>query len=57
MYTKDVKSIVYLSLVRPILEYSSPIWDPYLLADIQSIEKFKEVQPDGCYLIIVGLLV
>ena len=41
MYTKDVKSIVYLSLVRPILEYSSPVWDPYLLADIQSIEKVQ----------------
>ena len=31
--TKDVKSTAYLSLVRPILEYSSPVWDPYLLAD------------------------
>ena len=39
--TKDVKSTVYLSLVRPILEYSSPVWDPYLLADIQSIEKVQ----------------
>ena len=39
--TKDVKSTAYLSLVHPILEYSSPVWDPYLLADIQSIEKIQ----------------
>ena len=39
--TKDVKSTAYLSLVHPILEYSSPVWDPYLLADIQSIEKVQ----------------
>ena len=32
--TKDVKSTAYLSLIHPILEYSSPVWDPYLLADI-----------------------
>ena len=39
--TKDVKSTAYLSLGRPILEYSSPVWDPYLLADTQSIEKVQ----------------
>ena len=39
--TKDVKSTAYLSLVRPILQYSSPVWDPYLLADIQSTEKVQ----------------
>ena len=39
--TKDVKSTAYLSLVLPILECSSPVWDPYLLADIQSIEKVQ----------------
>ena len=39
--TKDVKSTAYLSLVHPVLEYSSPVWDPYLLADIQSIEKVQ----------------
>ena len=39
--SKEVKSTAYLSLVRPILEYSSPVWDPYLLTDIQSIEKVQ----------------
>ena len=40
MHSKDseVKSIAYLILVRPILEYSSPVWDTHLLPDIQSIE-------------------
>ena len=36
-----MKSTAYLSLIRPVLEYSSPVWDPYLLADIQSIEKVQ----------------
>ena len=44
--TKDVKSTAYLSLVHPILEYSSPVQDPYLLADIQSIEKAQWVSSD-----------
>ena len=39
--TKDMKSTAYHSLVRPILEYSSLVWDPYLLAHIQSIEKVQ----------------
>jgi len=29
-WSEDVKSIAYESLVRPILEYSAPGWDPYL---------------------------
>ena len=40
--SKEVKSTAYLSLVHPILEYSSPVRDPYLFTDIQSIE--KEIQ-------------
>ena len=36
-----VKSAAYLSLVCPILEYSSSVWDPYLLTDIQSIDKVQ----------------
>ena len=39
--SKEVKSTAYLSLVHPILEYSSSVWDPYLLTDIQSIEKVQ----------------
>ena len=40
-YTKNVKSTAYLSLICPILEYFSLVWDPYLLADTQSIEKVQ----------------
>ena len=32
--SEDVKSIAYKSLFRPILEYSSPVWDLYLIKDI-----------------------
>ena len=39
--SKEVKFTAYLSLVRPILQYSSSVWDPYLFSDIQSIEKVQ----------------
>ena len=39
--SKEVKSTAYLSLVRPILEYSSSVWDPYLITDVQSIEMIQ----------------
>ena len=29
---------IYISIVRPLLEYGSAIWDPYLQKDIRSIE-------------------
>ena len=42
--SQNVKSIAYCSLVRPILEYSSPVWDPYLIKDIQnSLELASEL--------------
>ena len=31
-------SRLYLSLVRPILEYASPVWDPYTQKDIHQLE-------------------
>ena len=37
---------LYKSLVRPIIEYENTIWGPYYIPDQQSIEKFKEEQPD-----------
>ena len=39
--SKEVKSTAYLSLVHPILEHSSPVWDTYLYTDIHSIEKVQ----------------
>ena len=39
--SQDVKCIAYQSLVHLILEYSSPVWDPYLIKDIQALEKVQ----------------
>ena len=38
---KDIFSILYKSLVRPILEYASPVWSPHLAKDIHEIEKVQ----------------
>ena len=35
-------SIPYKTLVRPILEYASPVWCPYLVKDIIALEKSRE---------------
>jgi len=39
--SEEVKSLAFRSLVRPILEYSSPVWDPYLAKDILALEKVQ----------------
>ena len=38
---KDIFSILYKSLVRPILEYASPVWSPHLAKDIHEIDKVQ----------------
>ena len=38
---KNIFSILYKSLVRPILEYASPVWAPHLAKDIHEIEKVQ----------------
>ena len=35
---KSVKENAYRSLVRPLVEYASPVWDPYNQNNIQKIE-------------------
>ena len=37
-----VFSSLYKNLLRPILEYAAPVWSPYLIKDIESLEKSKE---------------
>ena len=32
---------LYVSLVRPHLEHASEIWNPYLIGDIQTLEKVQ----------------
>ena len=38
---QEVKSRAFTSLVRPHLEYSSSVWDPYFKQDISAIEKVQ----------------
>lgn len=39
--SQEVKSRAFTSLVRPHLEYSSSVWDPYFKQDIQALEKVQ----------------
>ena len=38
---KEIFSMLYKSLVRPILEYACPVWSPHLAKDILAIEKVQ----------------
>ena len=38
---KEIFSILYNSLMRPILEYACPVWSPHLAKDILAIEKVQ----------------
>jgi hypothetical protein len=38
---KHIFSTLYKSLVRPILEYASPVWSPYLVKDIHALENVQ----------------
>ena len=37
----SVKHLLYLTWVRPILEYASPVWSPYKKRNINNIEKVQ----------------
>jgi hypothetical protein len=39
--SKEVKATAYKTLVRPILEYASSVWDPYLKCDIKNLERIQ----------------
>jgi hypothetical protein len=38
---QDVKSQAYTTLVRPVLEYASTVWDPYTLQHIYALERVQ----------------
>ncbi len=40
---KDVFSLLYKSLVRPILEYACPLWDPHLVKNIKAVEAVQRI--------------
>ena len=42
---------MYLSFVRPLVEYGAELWDPYLQRDIKTIER---VQQFACKVIFRG---
>ena len=52
----DTKRTAYLTLVRPIMEYATPVWDPYYNVDTYMLEKVQRRQLDGYYPNILGLL-
>ena len=39
--SRQVKAATYTSVVRPVLEYASPVWDPYHQADIKALEQVQ----------------
>lgn len=41
--TREVKLTAYKTLVRPLLEYSSVVWDPYTVKLINKIEQVQRL--------------
>ena len=38
----DIIKPLYQAIVRPIIEYNSPVWNPWLLKDIQELDKVQK---------------
>ena len=38
----SVTSLVYVSLIRPILEYACQLWSPHLVKDVEKLEKVQK---------------
>ena len=53
-YSKEVKSKACLTLVRPILDYAPPVWDPHLIKDSDELKRYKYHLLIGSCLITVG---
>ncbi|KAI8498978.1 WD repeat-containing protein 44 [Branchiostoma belcheri] len=38
---KRIREIAYFTLVRPIVEFASPVWDPHIVKDINRLEQVQ----------------
>ena len=43
----DVKAQAYTTLVRPVLEYASSVWDPYTIQQINALERVSDQALDS----------
>ena len=41
MCSTAIKASAYFTMVRPIMEYASTVWDPFYVKDIQQLEKVQ----------------
>lgn len=41
--SNSIKEKAYLSLVRPIVEYASSVWDPYRAGEVKDVEKVQRL--------------
>ena len=40
-FDAELVTLLYVSLIRPHLEYAVPVWSPYLRGDIENIENVQ----------------
>ena len=55
--SSETKASAYLSLVRPIMEYASCVWDPMKLLIFRHLRKYNDEQLDGHSQIMEGTVV
>ena len=48
----SIKSITYTTLVRPVLEYATEVWDPHYSVLSTRSRWWRDVRQDGCFQII-----
>ena len=50
--SRQVKAATYTSVVRPVLEYAAPVWDPYRQADLRHLNRSSAGQLAMCTMTI-----
>ena len=46
--TPDILRTLYISCVRPLLEYAVPVWDSHLVKDIHALESVQQFATKVC---------